>query len=552
MAKILDARGNPIETQALAQPQTAKLASLHQEFADHPARGVTPQKLYAILAQAEHGDLTAQSDLFEDMEERDAHIFAEMGKRRRALLTLDWRVEPPPNASAEEAKLAEFAAERVKSVADFEDVVLDALTAIGHGFSCLEITWAQLGGERLPEKIEMRPHSWFQLDQATRTEIRLRGYGADGDALNPFGWIVHKHKSRSGYLARSGLYRALVWPFLFKNYAARDLAEFLEIYGLPLRLGKYPANATSDERRTLLTAVTNIGHAAAGIIPEGMLIEFQEAAKGSHDPFVAMLEWCERAISKAVLGQNVNADSARKGSLAGATVDNEVRLDILESDARQLQGTLTRDLIFPILAVNKGLQDIRRCPRLVFDVREPEDLKLYADSLPSLVQQGMRIPIEWAHEKLNIPMAGDKEPTLGAQALPSPAGGISGDSPARGPSRSLSGGIRGAGGEGEPTKARAALKFTPASDRMTPPQVQTALADSLERQAAPAIEDMLGQIRQLVEQADSLEQLREWLLDAYEGLDSAKLADVMALGMATANLAGRFDVARESGAVDGV
>lgn len=523
MAKILDARGNPIETKALAEPQTARLGSLHQEFADHPARGITPQRLYSILGAAEQGDLVSQSELFEDMEERDTHIFAEMGKRRRALLTLEWRVAPPPGASAEEQKLAEYGEERLKSVADFEDVVLDALTAIGHGYSCLELTWTQLGGERLPDQIEMRPHSWFTLDRATRTEIRLRGTGMDGDALNPFGWIVHKHKSRSGYLARAGLYRTLVWPFLFKNYAARDLAEFLEIYGLPLRLGKYPANATQDERRTLLTAVTNIGHAAAGIIPEGMMIEFQEAAKGQHDPFVAMLEWCERSVSKAILGQNVNADSARKGSLAGATVDNEVRLDILESDARQLQGTLTRDLIYPILAVNKGLQDIRRCPRLVFDVREVEDLKLYAESMPTLAQNGMRIPLEWAHRKLNIPMADEKEAVLSAPA-PQPAPPVA--------------------------QARAALKFTPAADRTGPPEVQTALADAMAREAAPAIEDMLGQIRELVDKAENMEQLRAWLLDAYEGLDSSKLAQVMALGVATANLAGRFDVADESGAIE--
>lgn len=528
MPRIVDARGNPIESKTLYEPQTARMGSLHQEFADHPARGLTPQRLYSILTAAEQGDLVRQSDLFDDMEERDAHLFAEMGKRKRAILTLDWRVEPPPGASKAEEDLAQFAEERLRAVADLEDVMLDALTAVGHGYSCLELSWAQFGAERLPETIEMRPHSWFTLDRATRTQIRLRGNSIEGDVLNPFGWIVHTHKSRSGYLGRAGLYRALVWPYLFKNYAARDLAEFLEIYGLPLRVGKYPANATKDERSTLLNAVVNIGHAAAGIIPEGMLIEFQEAAKGTHDPFVAMIEWCERSVSKAILGQSIGQDSARKGSLAGAEVDNEVRKDILTSDARQLQGTFTRDLVFPILAVNKGFQDPRRCPRMLFEVREVEDLKTFADSLPKLTGMGMRIPAKWAHDKLNIPEADDNEPVL-ANAAPEP-----------GPEPEIV--------DEQPAKpGKAALKFTPAADRFTPPRVQAALADSLDRQAAPAIEDMLGQIRQMVDQADSLEQLRDWLLDAYEGLDSSRLADVMALGIATANLAGRFDVAGEGG-----
>lgn len=203
MAKILDARGNPIESKTLAEPQTARLASLHQEFADHPARGITPQKLHAIMTHAEQGDLTAQSDLFEDMEERDTQIFADMSKRKRALLTIDWRVDPPPYASSAEKALADYAKERLDSIADLEDVILDALTAIGHGFSGLEITWGRIESERLPEKIEHRPQSWFTVDQATRSQIRLRGASMDGEPLNPI-----RLDSASAQVALR-LYRAL-------------------------------------------------------------------------------------------------------------------------------------------------------------------------------------------------------------------------------------------------------------------------------------------------------------------------------------------------------
>lgn len=524
---IVDARGNPIERNTLAEPQTARMASLHQEFADHPARGLTPQRLHTILTAAEQGDLTAQSDLFEDMEERDTQIFADMSKRKRAMLTIDWRIDPPPDATAAEKAQAEYAKAQLDSIADIEDVILDSLTAIGHGFSCQELTWAKLDGEWLPEKIEHRPQSWFTVDQATRSQIRLRGTSMDGEPLNPFGWILHQHKSRSGYVARSGLFRVLVWPYLFRNYAARDMAEFLEIHGLPLRLGKYPSNATQDERRTLLNAVVNIGHAAAGIIPEGMMIEFQEAAKGSHDPFTAMIEWCERSVSKAILGQNVSHDSAKKGSLAGAEVDEDVRLDLLKSDARQLQGTLTRDLVYPILAINKGLSDIRRCPRLMFDFRDVEDLGTFAESLPKLAGIGMRIPAKWAHEKLAIPEAQDGEDVLATRQL----------APIETPPESA------------PPPARAALKFTPLADVL--PSDTNQLADVIETAAAPAIKDMLEQIRQFAETADSLEQLRDWLLDAYSELDSSKLAQVMATGVTIAGLTGRYDVAVSHGMLDG-
>lgn len=40
------------------------------------------------------GDILEQHLLFADMEDRCEHLAAEMGKRKRALLTLDWEILP--------------------------------------------------------------------------------------------------------------------------------------------------------------------------------------------------------------------------------------------------------------------------------------------------------------------------------------------------------------------------------------------------------------------------------------------------------------------------
>jgi phage gp29-like protein len=95
-----------------------------------------------------------------------------------------------------------------------------------------------------------------------------------------YGWFVHRHKAKSGYIARSGLHRVLSWSFLFKNYGIRDVMEFLETYGLPSKIGKYPSGATEKEKLTLLRAVMSIGRNAGGIIPHGMAIDFEQATDG--------------------------------------------------------------------------------------------------------------------------------------------------------------------------------------------------------------------------------------------------------------------------------
>lgn len=399
---------------ALEQQQSAEVWALSREFADHPARGLTPTKLHNILVAAEQGDIIAQSNLFLDMEERDGHIYCEMSKRKRALLTLDWHLEPPKNASKSEKSLAAEAQEWLENIDDFEDVMLDSLDGIGHGFAALEMEWELLGNLQLPCKFNHRPQSWFQTPHDNFNELRLRNGTMDGEELWPLGWLVHKHKAKSGYLTRSGLHRILCWPYLFKNYSVRDLAEFLEIYGLPLRLGKYPSGATEKEKTTLLRAVTQIGHAAAGIIPQGMAIEFEEAAKGSHDPFQAMIDWCEKTQSKAILGGTLTTQADGKTSTnALGNVHNEVRHDLLTADAKQLASTLTRGLIIPLLSINKAGFDPSRAPRFVFNTQEPEDIKLFSEALPKLVDVGMQIRVDWAHEKLGIPLPdGDDVPIL--------------------------------------------------------------------------------------------------------------------------------------------
>jgi phage gp29-like protein len=215
-----------------------------------------------------------------------------------------------------------------------------------------------------------RPQSWFQLHRGYRQELRLRTNTADadgiqGEALTPFGWITHIHKAKSGYLERTALFRQLVWTYLFKNYSVGDLAEFLEIYGIPVRLGKYPPNASEREKATLLRALVGIGHNAAGIIPEGMLIDFKDAATGDPKAFELMISWCERNQSKVILGGTLTsgADGAASTNALG-NVHNEVRKDLRDGDIRQLNATITRDLVYAIAAMNGLAPDgIKRCPR---------------------------------------------------------------------------------------------------------------------------------------------------------------------------------------------
>lgn len=505
---IVDIHGQPFEQATLREQQTARLAALHTEYADHPSSGLTPPKLAAILKAAETGDIKAQCELFQDMEEKDAHLLAEIGKRRRALTTVDWAVVPPRNPTPTEQAEADWLNEVLLDLPDFEDLLFDLLDAIGKGFSCIELKWSLYGKEWVPSAFNYRESSWFQLDSATRTELRLRDGSTDGAALNPFGWIVHEHKAKSGYIARGGLYRVLAWPYLFKNFAVRDLAEFLEIYGLPLRLGKYPAGASSDEKATLMRAVVNIGHSAAGIIPQGMEIDFKEAAKGTHDPFDWMTQWAEKSMSKAILGGTLTSQSDGKSSTnALGKVHNEVRHDLLKSDAKQIATTLRQYLLYPLLVLNKGGErDPRRLPRFQFDLVEAEDITTYSEALPKLVDAGMQIPEAWVHEKLRIPLPSKGEAVLG---------------------------------EVKPTDVPSAAARVAALKTETPTDPLDVLAETMASDWQPVAAMVEGPVQQLLARCKTIEEFQARLPELIPLMDATELAELISQGLFAADVAGR-------------
>ncbi|WP_412060135.1 DUF935 family protein [Pseudomonas aeruginosa] len=92
----------------------------------------------------------------------------------------------------------------------------------------------------------------------TRTSCGCADNSPAGEACS-LRLIIHRPRARSGYVARSGLFAC--WPgrTCSATTATSDLAEMLEIYGLPIRLGKYPPGTADEEKATLLRAVTGPG-----------------------------------------------------------------------------------------------------------------------------------------------------------------------------------------------------------------------------------------------------------------------------------------------------
>ncbi|MCU8007731.1 DUF935 domain-containing protein [Shewanella sp. SM87] len=527
-SRILDASGRPFKQREAKALQTddVRLIGLQRTFSQHPSSGLTPASAANILQAAEQGDLIAQCELAEDIEEKDGHLYAELDKRKRALIGVDYYLIPPRNPTPQEKADTEYLQEMLEEGNWIKTLIKSMSDAILKGFSMHELAWTRELGEWFIEVPEYRDPSWFMTHPERRNELRLRDATVNGADLWPFGWIKHIHPAKSGYVSRSGLVRQLIWPFIFKNYSVRDLAEFLEIYGLPLRIGQYPAGANDEEKRALLNAVMSIGHNAGGIMPKGMVMDFESAATGQADPFDLMISWAEKTMSKVILGGTLTSQADGKSSTnALGNVHNEVRQELRDADLSLIAETLTRDLVAPLYALNcKSYQSHRRHPRLVFDTTEAEDLRALAYPLRAFVSMGMQIPQNWLHEKTRIPKPANGEAVLVIQQ--------------EDPNASA------AGANDNQQTALAALSATEVaamqSDAPLSEPSQTALDKALDALTQGQMsEAYMAMVEPLLAQLQSEpEQLRAQLEKDYPAMDTEQLTETLARLMFVAELWG--------------
>ncbi|MCP4104076.1 MAG: DUF935 family protein, partial [Desulfobacteraceae bacterium] len=158
-----------------------------------------------------------------------------------------------------------------------------------------------------------------------------------GIDLPPYKFIYHRYKARSGDDMRAGILRPVSWMFVFKNYSVKDWVAFAEIYGQPLRFGKYDPGVSEEGKDALVLAVQSIGTDAAGVISKKTEIEFKDtvARNSTENIYSGLADFCDRQVSKAILGQTLTSESGDKGSgsYALGNVHDRVRFDLKSSDA---------------------------------------------------------------------------------------------------------------------------------------------------------------------------------------------------------------------------
>jgi len=387
-----------------------------------------PSVLARAFRAADEGSVSEQATLFELIEEQDAHLFGELGKRRRAVTGLGWQLVPPADASEAEIERTSELEDMLRKIPRFEDFQYDVTDAIGKGFVAVEINWKP-GQVWMPTPDDDRPALQWVPQRLFKVEKGALCYLRDSkpEPLTPGRWFIHEHRAKSGYIEGAALFRVLAWTYAYKAYNIRDMQRFLEVYGLPLRLGKYPSGLGDKERDALLRAVRNIGNDGAGVIPETMNIEFIQAQKaGTVSDFLSAIEYWEKKQSIAILGGTLTSQADGKTSTnALGNIHDIARQEIMLHDVGQIAPSLTNQLVKPIALIN-GMFQADRCPTFAYLTENEVDQQRMVTILKEAAAIGMRIDLEWAHKAMQIPMAAEDAEIL-RSAVGASQGGVSWD-----------------------------------------------------------------------------------------------------------------------------
>ncbi|MCI9121158.1 MAG: DUF935 domain-containing protein [Oscillibacter sp.] len=503
----------------LRRPDTWEVAAAHvtDKYSGYPSNGLTPVRLAEILQEADAGDVLRQMELFEEMEEKDPHLFSQLQTRKNAVTGLDFEVIPFSDEPRDK-EIAAFVKEQIDSMEGFEDMANDLLDAIGKGFAVSEILWGYEEGRVVVSQVKSRHQKrffWDSLDDSFK--VRTQAH-SEGLLLPANKFIIHKYKARSGHTSRAGILRVVAWMYLFKNYDLKDWVSFAEVYGLPLRLGKYAPGASEADKLALMQALVQIGADAAGIIPDGTTIDFITTEKtSSAGLYERLARYCDEQTSKAILGQTLTSDSGG-GSYAQSKTHNDVRHDLTVADCKALASTLRRDLIRPLCLFNFG--EDKRIPKIQFDCEEGEDLEQTANILDVLIGKvGLRIPTSYIYKKFSIP-----EPEAGEEiAAPFSAAGTL-------PFKR------------EPLPQAIALKAGNVPDAQA--RIDH-LADTAVKRGAGCFQKAFAPILKIVENAESLEELRALMEDSrtvaglYKAMDVSQVEELLQKVLLYANLEGR-------------
>lgn len=437
--------------------QTILLPAARSRWMLPNAASMTPGAIQKILSEALTGKSPRREhELYQLMEMTWPRLAKNTTELKNAVLGLEWNVMDSDDAPmAGMAQLLERAKNGMRGdpasgAMGWRAMCESLLDAWFYGVAVCELVWETRGAGSMPlarlPKNALETSPWHfgwrtgpaghnsggpmnSTDPLSENDGRLVLYpdasSNQAQDFPPHKFLIGIRRARRGHPSGGALLRALAWWWCAANFTAEWLLNFAQIFGQPLRWGTYPLGNDAAQK-ALASMLENMGSAAWGAGPEGSKVEFIEAkSTGSgNNPQERVLDRADTACDLLVLGQTLTTSQGERGSQALGEVHASVRADVIDAAASWLAEVLNEQLVPSIAAQNYGDPgEEGRLPWYEPTRKMMRDQKVLAETIRILKEAGLRIPIEWIYESMDIPRPEAADEVLGETAAPTSGSG---------------------------------------------------------------------------------------------------------------------------------
>lgn len=294
---------------------------------------------------------------------KDSMIQTVLTLKKLAILAAPYKVEP--SADTESARMkAKFVEEAFSRMEGSPmDVVGQATDAFAKGWSIQELVYTAEGGRILLKAVRPKDPSLFgqQVDKFGRVDgLSLRVPGENEVELPREKFVVYTHRRTYAQPKGTSDLDAGHRHWAAKQSLLNAWKLHLEKFAMPTVLGKYQRGLPPEEQNAILSALQDIQNNTAVVYPGEIDVSLLGGEKQPSTAFQEAIEFHNREIARAVLGQTLTTDEGRRvGSLALGKVHLQIMLLQINALRRELaESVMTEQVIRPLTELNFGPGEI--------------------------------------------------------------------------------------------------------------------------------------------------------------------------------------------------
>ncbi|MFY9234901.1 MAG: DUF935 family protein [Fimbriimonadaceae bacterium] len=294
-----------------------------------------------------------------DEMEKDSMVQTCLTVKKLGVVAAEWRI-------VGDQRRSEFVEEAFARMDGSPHTILSgAMDAFAKGWSVQEIVYDTDGLMTWIEAVRPKDPSLFGLEVdrfGHLRELKLQLPGESVMDVPRSKFVVYSNRGSYGRAkGRSDLDPA------YRHWSSKQSLlnawKFhLERFAMPTVLGSFERGLSAEEQASILSAMQNLSQHTAVIFPNEIAIDTLGGQKESSSGFMEALDFHNREIARAILGQTLTTDEGRRvGSLAMGKVHLQVLLLQLEAIRRELADVvMTEQVIRPLVELNFGPGPIPR------------------------------------------------------------------------------------------------------------------------------------------------------------------------------------------------